>query len=383
MPIYHRLGDIPAKKHIVHAREGGGLHYEELMGNRGFTGPSSLLYHLRPPTAVREVELERRLPLEADQDARVRHRHLRTAGLPVGGSPTLDRVPLLFNEDLTLSMVRPDRPDAHYYRNAMADELVFVAEGEGVLESAFGVLPLGPGDEVVVPRGILHRYELRGPARLLVIESHGALRWPRRYHNEWGQLLEGAPFSERDIRRPASLQCHDERGAFEVLVKQHDAITRVVLDHHPFDVVGWDGYYYPWAISIHDFEPIVGRVHQPPPVHQLLEGDGLVICNFCPRPFDFHPQAIPVPYAHSNVMSDEVLFYASGDFMSRKGIEVGSITLHPDGIPHGPHPGRYENSVGKARTDELALMMDTERRLRVTRQALALEDAGYYQSWIA
>jgi len=383
MPIYHRLGRIPPKRHIAHPREDGGLHYEELMGNRGFVGPSSLLYHLRPPTAVREVELLRQVLLEPDPDQRVRHRHLRTAGVPVGGSPTLDRLPLLFNQDVTLSVVVADLEDPHFYRNASADELVFVVEGEGVLASAFGELRFRPGEQIIIPRGILHQWKQRGAMRLLCIEARGPLRWPARYRNDCGQLLEGAPYSERDIQRPSELQAHDERGPFELLVKQHGAITRIVLDHHPFDVVGWDGYYYPWAISIHDFEPIVGRVHQPPPVHQLLAGDGLVICNFCPRPFDFHPQAIPVPYAHSNVMSDEVLFYVSGEFMSRKGIEVGSLTLHPDGIPHGPHPGRYEGSVGATRTSELAVMMDTERPLQVTRQALELEDADYYRSWLA
>jgi homogentisate 1,2-dioxygenase len=236
----------------------------------------------------------------------------------------------------------------------------------------------------VIPRGILHRYRFTTPpVKCLVIESRGYVRTPKRYRNEHGQLMESAPFSERDLRRPANLQVHDERGDFRLVVKKDDCLTEFVLDHHPFDVVGWDGYYYPWAFNIHDFEPRVGRVHLPPPVHQTFEGDNFVVCSFCPRPYDFDPRAVPVPYNHSNVMSDEVLYYASSEFMSRKGIEYGSITLHPDGVPHGPHPGRVEQSLGQHETRELAVMLDTFHTLRVSREALDIEDAGYYQSWVA
>jgi homogentisate 1,2-dioxygenase len=281
--------------------------------------------------------------------------------------------------------VEPDENDAHFYRNSQADEVVYVVEGHGVLESVFGELPIQPGDYVVVHRNITFRWKFdfaKGPVKLLPMESRGHVRFPKRYRNDFGQLLEGAPFSERDIRRPLELRPRDEKGDFPILVKQYDAINELVLDHHPFDVVGWDGYFYPWVFSIHDFEPIVGRIHQPPPVHQTFQGDGFVICSFCPRPFDFDPNAIPAPYNHSNVDSDEVLFYASSEFMSRKGIEYGSITHHPDGLPHGPHPGRYEGSIGQTHTNELAVMMDSFRPLKVAKASLPFEDPEYHKSWV-
>jgi homogentisate 1,2-dioxygenase len=383
MPHYHRLGQVPRKRHSALRRPDGSVLHEQLIGSKGFTGPSSLLYHLRMPTRVTAVELLRALHLEPDPDPRLRPRHFFSERLGRGGSPTLDRATLLYNDDCSLSVVDADRADAHFYRNGEADELWLVVDGQGELESSFGALPLVPGDQVVVPRGLLTQLRWSSPSlRLLILESRGALRWPRRYCTEHGQLLEGAPFAERDLKLPQELRTHDETGEFELIVKQHGALHRVRLDHHPFDVVGWDGCYYPWAFSIHDFEPIVGRVHQPPPVHQFLQGDALVVCDFVPRPFDFGDDAIPAPYHHSNVMSDEVLYYASGAFMSRKGIERGSLTLHPDGLPHGPHPGRYEGSIGQPRTDELALMIDTFRPLRVARTALAVEDPDYLTSWV-
>lgn len=382
MPIYHRQGKIPPRRHIAHPKDDGSLHHEQVMGNKGFSGSSSILYHLRRPTAVSSVEHVRDVSLEADPDTTLRHRHLRSARVPVGGSPTLDRVPLLFNGDVTILCARPEFQDEHFYRNGQADEYVFIHEGEGVLQSQFGDLPFSAGDQLIIPRGILHRYRLgEAEARMLVVESRGELRWPSRYHNERGQLLEGAPFSERSIKLPGDLRTVDRQGPFAVVVKQRDQLTRVTMDHHPMDVVGWDGYYYPWAFSINDFEPITGTIHQPPPVHQFLQGDGFVLCNFCPRPYDFHPQAVPAPYHHSNVMTDEVLYYASDRFMSRKGTEAGSLTLHPDGLPHGPQPGRYASSVGQERTDELAVMVDTFRPLQVAQQALELEDPDYYLSW--
>jgi homogentisate 1,2-dioxygenase len=265
----------------------------------------------------------------------------------------------------------------------MADEVVYVGEGSGVLETQFGELPYQQGDYLVLHRHILHRYQMNPePHRLLIMESRGYVRPPKRYRNEYGQLVEGAPYSERDIRRPMTLTTIDEMSDHRILVKQYNGLTEILLDHHPCDVVGWDGYFYPWAFNIHDFEPIVGRIHQPPPVHQTFQGDGFVICSFCPRPYDFDPNAVPAPYNHSNVDSDEVLYYASSEFMSRKGIEYGSITLHPDGIPHGPHPGRAEASIGAKATNELAVMMDTFRPLKVARDALNIEDPKYFQSWI-
>jgi len=385
MPIYHTLGEVPRKRHTAFRKPDGGIYAEQLMGHEGFTGTSALLYHVYPPTTVKSVQRVRELAYQADPDATLRHRHFRTAQLTAGGSPTLDRVPLLFNADVAMLFSQPDEQDAHFYRNAQADELVYVSDGRGVLETQFGDLAYGPGDYLVIHRGIMHRYRLdpaAGPTRLLIMEGRGHVRWPKRYRNEFGQLIEGAPYSERDIRRPSELRTHDERGDFRILVKQYDGLNELILDHHPFDVVGWDGYFYPWAFNIHDFEPIVGRVHQPPPVHQTFQGDGFVVCSFCPRPYDFDPNAVPAPYNHSNVDSDEVLYYASSEFMSRKGIEYGSITHHPDGIPHGPHPGRAEASIGAKYTEELAVMMDTFRPLKVALPALAVEDPDYHKSWI-
>jgi homogentisate 1,2-dioxygenase len=383
MPFYHTLGQIPRKRHIVFRSPSGALYAEQLMGNEGFTGPSSLLYHIRPPTTVKAVRRVRDIKYERDPDQALRHRHFLTARLPVGGSPTLDRVPLLFNADAAMLFARPDREDSHWYRNSMGDEVVYVSQGSGTLETQFGDLPYREGDYLVIHRHLLHRYRMDAVEhRLLIIESRGYVRTPKRYRNEHGQMVEGAPISERDIRRPLELRTHDEVGDFPILVKQYDGLTELVLDHHPCDVVGWDGYFYPWAFNINDFEPIVGRIHQPPPVHQTFQGDGFVICSFCPRPYDFDPEAVPAPYNHSNVDSDEVLYYASSEFMSRKGIEYGSITLHPDGIPHGPHPGRAEASIGAKGTNELAVMMDTFRPLHVAKAALPVEDGGYFRSWL-
>jgi len=383
MPNYHTLGEVPRKRHTVHRNPAGGIYFEQLMGNKGFTGPASLLYHIRQPTQVKASEVLKDVTYEADRDTSLRLRHFRTSQLKCPGSPTLDRVPLLFNSDTAMLYCEPDKQDEHFYRNAMGDEYVFVAAGEGVLESQFGDLPYTQGDQLIIHRGILHRFNMADvPHKLVIVESRGYLRTPTRYRNEFGQLVEGAPFSERDIKRPIELKTCDELGDFQLVVKQYNKLNKVVLDHHPFDVVGWDGYYYPWAFNIHDFEPITGAIHQPPPVHQILQGDGFVLCNFVPRMFDYHPDAIPAPYAHSNVMSDEVLYYCSKEFMSRKGIEFGSITLHPDGLPHGPHPGRYEGSIGKKRTEEMAVMWDTFKPLAVAKQALAIEDPGYMTSWL-
>jgi homogentisate 1,2-dioxygenase len=383
MPPYHTLGRIPRKRHLAFRKPDGGLYAEELMGNEGFTGPSALLYHVHPPTTVLEVKRLRDLCWEKDPDKTLRHRHFRTAAIPEGGSPTLDRVPLLFNRDIGMLFVRPTVADPHFYKNGQADEVVYVGEGSGVLETPFGELPYRKGDYLVIHRGILHRYRMSAePHRLLVFESRGYVRTPSRYRNEYGQIVEGAPYSERDFRKPLELVTHEEKGEFPIVIKQYDGLNQYILDHHPCDVVGWDGMFYPWAFNIEDFEPIVGKVHQPPPVHQTFQGDGFVICSFCPRPYDFHPEAVPAPYNHSNVDSDEVLYYASSEFMSRKGIEYGSITHHPDGIPHGPHPGRAEASIGAKETSELAVMMDSFRPLSVATVALPYEDPKYFRSWV-
>ncbi|HLJ11239.1 MAG TPA: homogentisate 1,2-dioxygenase [Planctomycetaceae bacterium] len=383
MPAYHRLGEVPRKRHTAFRQPDGSFYHEHLMGSRGFSGPASLLYHRRAPTSIVESRLLRKNEWHADENPKLHMRHFQTHSLPQNKSPTLDRTPLLFNGDVALSFAQPTAADDFVYRNAEGDELVYVAEGSGVLETQMGELAYRAGDYVIVPRGIMHRWKLGSAAhRMLIIESAGPIRPPSRYCNEAGQFLEHSPYCERDIRRPETLATPNESGNNRVVVKQYDALTEVTLDHHPFDVVGWDGHYYPWILSIHDFEPIVGSLHQPPPVHQTFQGDGFVVCSFVPRLFDFHPDAVPVPYNHSNVNSDEVIYYANNEFMSRKGIAFGSLTLHPGGLPHGPHPGRVEESIGKQRTNELAVMLDTFRPLKVGKGALSIEDHEYARSWL-
>ena len=353
------------------------------MGTLGFSGPSSLLYHHRPPTRVLTTRTIGEVHLQSESDRTLRMRHFHLAKLPSSKSVSLDRTPVLFNRDVVLSLVEPTETDDFFFRNGQADEVVYVSDGQGVLESEFGQFEYRQGDYVVIPRGIAHRFRLGdGKTRMLVIETPSYIRFPSRYLSGEGQLMEHAPFCERDIRPPNELPMSAEQGEFQIVVKQNDLLTEVTLDHHPLDVVGWDGCYYPWAMSIHDFEPITGSLHQPPPVHQTFQADQFVICSFTPRLFDFHPQAVPAPYSHSNVMSDEVIYYANDEFMSRRGIAHGSLTLHPAGIPHGPHPGRAEASIGKKKTDELAVMLDTFRPLTVAEAPLSVEDPAYGRSWI-
>ena len=384
MPMYHTLGKVPRKRHTVFRNDEGGIYYEHLMGNIGFSGLKSLLYTIRRPTTVTEIEKIKDTVWESDPDSTLRLRHLRTHRLPaVGSNPAIDRTPLLYNRDVALSIARPKGTDSMFYRNGQGDEIIFVTEGGGVFESQFGEIPFRKGDYIVIPRGIIHRYRLvKGEQIFFIMESRGYVRTPGKYRNEHGQLLEHSPFSERDIRPPEKLPVYEETGKFPVIVKKQNALHLVILDHHPFDVVGWDGYYFPWALSIDDFEPITGRLHQPPPVHQTFEGDGFVVYSFVPRLFDYHPEAVPAPYNHSNIGSDEVLYYCSSEFMSRKGIEYGSVTFHPDGLPHGPHPGKIEESIGKKDTKELAVMVDTFEPLTVAKAALACEDPDYTRSWL-
>lgn len=384
MVYYHKLGKIPHKRHTAFRKEDDSLYEEHLMGNKGFSGLKSLLYTLHPPTTVKSVEFVKDIHWKPDKDPTLRLRHLRTHRLPPAGrSATLDRTPLLFNDDVAISIGQPSVDDDFFYRNGEGDEIVFITEGEGVLETQFGELDFRQGDYIVIPRGIIHRYRHASQKNIFLhIESRGYVRTPERYRNEHGQLLEHAPFCERDIRVPSLLNPHNEEGEFAVIVKSRNILQRSILTHHPLDTVGWDGYYYPWALNISDFEPITGRIHQPPPVHQTFEGDGFVVCSFVPRLFDYHPDAIPAPYNHSNIGSDEVLYYCSDEFMSRKGIEFGSITLHPDGFPHGPHPGKAKESIGKKSTSEEAVMIDTFKPLYVARIALACEDLNYQTSWL-
>ena len=383
MPHYTRLGQIPGKRHVQFRRPDGALYTEEVVGAEGFSGISSICYHIHPPTLVERIEEPIPYGVEyADEDF-LRHRHLRGFQIEPGGDWLSGRRYVMGNADVRLAIARPTQAMDYFYRNATCDELVFVHEGEGRLESLLGTVEFTQGDYVHVPRTVTHRWVFNDgrPPRLLVIEAQLEIRFPKRYRNAFGQLLEHSPFHERDIRPPADLVTHDEEGEFEIRIAKHGYLHRYIMRYHPFDVVGWDGYMYPYAISIHDFEPITGRIHQPPPVHQMFEAHNFVVCSFVPRLFDYHPDAIPAPYNHSNIDSDEVLFYAEGDFMSRRGIDRGSFTLHPGGIPHGPHPGTTEASIGKKETRELAVMVDTFRPLKLTQIALEIDDADYAYSW--
>jgi homogentisate 1,2-dioxygenase len=383
MPYYYKLGTIPHKRHTQFRKPDGSLFHEELISLRGFSGVQSLLYHLHPPTQVQKVLPGRSLSIPYAEDTPLRHRHLRTATVKSGGDAITSRIPLLGNADLCISVACPTEPMPYWYRFAHGDEVLFVHTGSGVLESQFGILSYRSGDYLIIPAGVLWRLlpDADTEQRLLVIESWGHIEPPERYLNRYGQFLEHSPYNERDIRPPEQLLTQDKTGEFEVRVKARDQLTHFLYHHHPLDVVGWDGHLYPYALNIEDFEPITGRIHQPPPVHQTFAGPGFVICSFVPRLFDYHPLAIPAPYNHANVDSDEVLYYVAGNFMSRKGIEEASITIHPSGLPHGPHPGMYEGSIGKERTNELAVMIDTFHPLKLTTHALELEDGGYAYSW--
>ena len=383
MSFYKQLGSIPHKRHTQFRKPDGGLHHEEVMGIHGFAGIQSILYHLHPPTRVREIERYRVADLEYEESSALRHRLLQTAALEPRGDAISGRVPMMGNNDVALHVSRPVEAMDYWYRFAHGDDVIFVHDGTGTLETQFGTLQYGPGDYLVLPTGVIWRIipDEGVEQRQLHIESFGHVEPPKRYINRYGQFLENSPYCERDLRGPTELVTHDEVGEFEVHIKARGQITRYRYEHHPLDVVGWDGHLWPYAFNIGDFEPITGRVHQPPPVHQTFEGPGFVVCSFVPRMYDYHPQAIPAPYNHSNVDSDEVIYYVEGDFMSRKGIERASFTVHPNGIPHGPHPGTYEGSIGKKKTDELAVMVDTFRPLRLTERASAFDEPSYAMSW--
>jgi homogentisate 1,2-dioxygenase len=383
MPFYHRMGDVPKKRHTTFYKPNGELYREQVMGTKGFSGIQSILYHHHPPTQVRATRRYGEMKPEYVEQADLKHQHFKTFDLKAGGDPVSGRQYLLGNSDVVLGVCAPTEPMAYFYRNADGDELLFVHQGEGELQTIFGTISYRQGDYLVIPVGTTYRIVPSAASRFLVIESQSDIVPPKRYRNEHGQLLEHSPYCERDIRVPERLESHVEEGEFEVRVKRQSVLYSYLFDFHPFDVVGWDGYLYPYALSIHEFEPITGRIHQPPPVHQTFAGQNFVVCSFVPRLYDYHPQAIPAPYYHSNVESDEVLYYVDGQFMSRKGIYEGSLTLHPMGIPHGPHPGKIEASIGKTETRELAVMLDTFKPLRVTRQALGIEDPDYMASWLA
>jgi homogentisate 1,2-dioxygenase len=383
MSFYHKLGQIPPKRHIQFRKPNGELYREQVMGLEGFSGMQSISYHHYEPTRLICAEkLADLRPAYADFGA-LRHRHLVTTDFPAGGDIVTGRRVFLGNNDILIGICRPTQSMDYFYRNGQAYEMLFVHDGEGALRTNLGNLDFGPGDYIIIPYNVTWQMQLKGEGhRFLTVESPTPIVTPKRYRNHFGQLLEHSPYCERDFRPPQVLETYDETGEFEVRIKARDELHRHVLDHHPLDVVGWDGYLFPFAFNINDFEPITGRVHQPPPVHQTWEGHNYVVCSFVPRLFDYHPLAIPAPYNHANVQSDEVLYYVEGNFMSRKGILRGSFTLHPSGLPHGPHPGTVEASIGKERTEELAVMIDTFRPLQLTMDALEFEDPHYATSWV-
>ena len=384
MPFYHKLGSIPPKRHTIFRKDDGSLYHEQLFGTIGFDGMSSLMYHLRPPTVVKEIKGEKNIAPEIGANKNMIMRSFMGYKVQEKNDFLESRVPMLVNSDCYIELAAPKNSMTDYfYKNADADEIIFVHKGQGTLKTQLGNIDFAYGDYLVIPRGMIYQLHFKGDEnKLLIIQSFSPVYTPKRYRNWFGQLLEHSPFCERDIRPPHVLETHDEEGDFLVRIKKEDVLYDYVYSNHPFDLIGWDGYNYPYAFSIHDFEPITGRVHQPPPVHQTFETAGFVLCSFVPRLFDYHPDAIPAPYNHSNIDSDEVLYYVDGDFMSRNNIEMGQITLHPAGIPHGPHPGAYERSIGEKETLELAVMVDTFKPLKLTKQALDLEQEDYHKSWI-
>ena len=384
MPHYFSLGKIPRKRHIVFRKPDGGLYAEQLVSTEGFSDNYSLAYHCNPPTMVNAIDPSYSVaPVIAEHD-NLQHRLFTGMDISSADDYLESRIPVLVNNDVHISLAAPrNSMDSWYFKNSGSDEMIFVHRGEGILKTMYGNIPFGYGDHLVIPRGITYQMEFKtSDNRLFIIESFTPLRFPKRYMNKSGQLLEHAPFCERDIRTPQALETHDEKGDFLVKVKRGDRIWPYHYATHPFDLAGWDGYHYPFALSVFDFEPITGRIHQPPPVHQTFETPAFVMCAFVPRLYDYHPESIPVPYHHSNVDSDEVLYYVDGDFMSRNNIKPGNITLHPIGIPHGPHPGSVERSIGAKETKELAIMVDTFKPLKITKQAFEIEDPDYFRSWL-
>lgn len=384
MPIYHKQGQIPHKRHTTFRKPDGSLYAEELFSTEGFSNIYSLIYHCHPPTMVKHLGEPYSVEPKIAREKHLKHTSLKGFKIKAEDDYLKSRKPVLVNSDLHISLAAPKKSMTDYfYKNSQADELIFVHVGSGTLKTGYGKIKFEYGDYIVIPRGTIYQLEFNDENnRLFIIESFTPIVTPKRYRNQVGQLLEHSPFCERDMKLPQDLETFDETGDFKVLIKKQGLIYPYTYSTHPFDFFGWDGYCYPWAISIHDFEPITGRVHQPPPVHQMFEAHNFVVCSFVPRKYDYHPQAIPAPYNHSNIDSDEVLYYVDGDFMSRKSVEKGQITLHPGGIPHGPHPGTVEKSIGKEATEELAVMVDPFRPLMLTEDAVAIEDADYFASWM-
>jgi len=383
MPYYHSVGNIPHKRHTQYRKPDGTLYAEELFSTEGFSNDYSLLYHCHPPTEIIRTDEPLDVQVQVAEEKMLKHRSFDGFRITPVQDYLASRRPILVNQDCHISLAAPlEGFSSYFYKNADADELIFIHEGKGILHTQYGSLAFGDGDYLVIPRGTIYQLDFDGTGnRLFILESFSPIRFPKKYLSKYGQLLEHSPYCERDIRLPADLVTNDQTGDFLIRTKKKGRMYGIHYGHHPFDVVGWDGCCYPFAFSIHDFEPITGRVHQPPPVHLTFEGNNFVVCSFCPRLFDYHPQAVPAPYNHSNIDSDELLYYVDGDFMSRKNVTRGMLTLHPGGIPHGPHPGAVEKSIGARETRELAVMVDTFHPLQLTVDALGIEDPHYTMSW--
>ncbi|MEN9928852.1 MAG: Homogentisate 1,2-dioxygenase [Bacteroidota bacterium] len=384
MPIYHKLGEIPRKRHTQFRKPNGDLYYEQLFGTVGFDGMSTNMYHEQRPTQVKEIRKQYSVAPKIANANNIQSYKLRGFEVAPQDDFLESRKIVLTNSDCHIVLAAPRKSTTDYfYKNTDSDEVIFIHKGTGKLRTLLGNLDFSYGDYLVVPRGMIYKIDFdTEDNRLFIVESHRPVYTPKQYRNWFGQLLEHAPFCERDIRRPQELETYNESGEFIIKIKKKDEIFEMVYASHPFDVIGYDGYNYPYAFSIHDFEPITGRIHLPPPVHQTFETDAFVICSFVPRLYDYHPLAIPAPYNHSNIDADEVLYYVDGDFMSRNDVKPGNISLHPAGIPHGPHPGAAERSIGKKETLELAVMVDTFKPLMVTEEAMKIADDTYYQSWL-
>ena len=380
MPFYQKRGDIPTKRHTQFRDDTGNLYWEELISRKGFSHMYSNVYHVYPPTSVEAVGELKKYNLKA-VDQTHRHHHIRTANVESDGDAISSRIPLFFNSDVVISKAHVKDSMKSLYRNGNADEVLFIHTGSGTFKSNFGNMALTAGDYLVIPRGVIWQIDVKEDMRILVTESSSPIETPTRYRNKFGQLLEHSPYAERDIRTPEFVGPVDD-SPIDVEVKLRHGIQTYGYQHHPFDIVGWDGYYFPYIFNINDFMPITGKIHQPPPVHQTFQANGFVICSFVPRPFDYHDQSVPAPYAHSNVDSDEIIYYVEGNFMSRKGIDEQSISYHPMGLPHGPQPGKIEESLGAKETNELAIMIDTFKPLNMTEAALNVDDEDYPYSWI-
>lgn len=384
MAIYQRHGTVPHKRHTVFRQQNGALYHEELFGTEGFSSTSSLVYHLYPPTMVKSVGEPYSVKPEVGIEENLKALSFGGIDVEPESDYMLSRKVFFFNDDLVIGMAAPtESMKEYFFKNADSDELLFIHKGSGQCKTMYGTIDFDYGDYVIIPRGTIYQLKFNTSGnKILLVESHSPIRTPKRYRNEFGQLLEHAPFCERDFKMPHSLETHDEKGSFKIMIKKRGLIYPYIYQTHPFDLIGWDGYSYPFAFSIFDFEPITGRIHMPPPIHQQFEGRNFVICSFVPRLYDYHPNAIPAPYHHSNVDADEILYYVDGDFMSRNNIKAGQFTLHPAGVPHGPHPGAIERSIGKKETRELAVMIDPFNPLKISKEALRYEVKDYYKSWM-